>query len=95
MAISASRTDGHPRARRSRPTLKDEAAQYVRDRILTGVRKPGMKIDQDAVADDLGARRLPVREALIALEAEGLVETIARRGLYVAALSPSDIRDHY
>jgi DNA-binding GntR family transcriptional regulator len=81
--------------RRVRLTLKQEAAQYIRDKILSGALRPGSKIDQDRVAEDLGISRIPVREAIITLEAEGLVETIARRGAFVAALTPSDIRDHY
>jgi DNA-binding GntR family transcriptional regulator len=81
--------------RRVRQTLKQEAAQYIRDQILSGALKPGSKIDQDRVADDLGISRIPVREAIITLEAEGMVETIARRGAFVAAITPTDIRDHY
>lgn len=81
--------------RRVRQNLKHEAAQYIRDQILSGALRPGGKIDQAQVAEDLGVSRIPVREAIITLEAEGMVETIARRGAFVAAITPSDIRDHY
>lgn len=84
-----------PGAHRGRPNLKQDVAQHLRDQILSGTLKPGNKIDQDAVAEALGVSRLPVREALITLEAEGLVENVARRGAFVAALEPGDIRDHY
>ncbi|MGP3536047.1 GntR family transcriptional regulator [Microbacterium sp. RD1] len=80
---------------RARGNLKQEVAQHVRDLILSGELRPGQRIDQDAVATDLGVSRLPVREALITLETEGLVEAIARRGVYVAQLERDDIRDHY
>lgn len=78
-----------------RPTLKHEVAQYIRDQILGGAIRPGARIDQDRVAADLGVSRLPVREALITLEAEGLIENVPRRGAFVAPLLPEDILDHY
>jgi len=79
----------------SRQNLKHDAAKYIRDQILGGNMLPGTRIDQDQVAADLGVSRLPVREALISLEAEGLVENIPRRGAFVAAITPEDILDHY
>jgi DNA-binding GntR family transcriptional regulator len=82
-------------ARRVRPNLKDEAATFLRDEIFAGRLKPGDRIDQDQVADDLGISRLPVREALITLEAEGLIETLPRRGAFVARLTRDDVLDQY
>ena len=64
-----------------RPNLKQEAAQHVRDMIFSASVRPRERLDQDKIAEQLGISRLPVREALITLEAEGLVENIARRGL--------------
>lgn len=78
-----------------RPALKQEVAQHIRDSILAGEVRPGQRIDQDGIAADLGLSRLPVREALIMLEAEGLVENRVRRGSYVAALERDDLVDHY
>ncbi|WP_051791436.1 GntR family transcriptional regulator [Amycolatopsis jejuensis] len=75
--------------------LKAMAAQEIRRRIFSGQLRPGTKIDQDALADELGISKLPVREALITLDHEGVVEHIARRGAYVARLTRDDIRDHY
>jgi DNA-binding GntR family transcriptional regulator len=81
--------------RRPRHNLKDEVATHLRDLILSGEYRPGQKIDQDQIAEELGLSKLPVREALITLETEGLVENIARRGAFVAALTPDDVIDHY
>jgi DNA-binding GntR family transcriptional regulator len=78
-----------------RDNLKDEVAKRIRDDILAGTLTPGSRIDQLAVGEALGVSRLPVREALIMLEVEGLVDNIARRGSFVAAVSPDDIRDHF
>ena len=80
---------------RPRRNLKDEVAIYIREQIFSGAFKPGEKIDQDGIALELGVSKLPVREALIGLEAEGLVTNLARRGAFVADLTPEDVLDHY
>ncbi len=81
--------------RRRRGSLADEVVTYIRDLILAGSLKPGTKIDQDAVGDALDVSRSPVREALVILGREGLVEVTPRRGASVARLTPDDIVDHY
>ncbi|MBA2528392.1 MAG: GntR family transcriptional regulator [Euzebyales bacterium] len=78
-----------------RGNLKEVVAERIRDRIFSGNLRPGEKIDQDALASQLGVSKLPVREALISLESEALVRNVARRGTFVAALTRADIRDHY
>ena len=78
-----------------RPNLKEAVAAHVREQILAGELRPGSKIDQDALAESLGVSKLPVREALLQMEGEGLVRNIARRGSFVAELQPDDVRDHY
>lgn len=75
--------------------LKDAVANDLRERIFSGELHPGDKIDQDALAEALGVSKLPVREALISLEAEALVRNVPRRGAFVADLTPDDVRDHY
>ncbi|MDE0656163.1 MAG: GntR family transcriptional regulator [Acidimicrobiaceae bacterium] len=81
--------------RRRRGSLADEVVTYVRDLILAGALKPGTKIDQDAIGEALDVSRSPVREALVILGREGLVEVTPRRGASVAHLTPDDIIDHY
>lgn len=76
-------------------SLKTAAMLEIRQMIFSGELRPGDKIDQDRVADRLGVSRLPVREAVIALDVEGVVELAPRRGAFVAALSQDDVRDHY
>lgn len=80
---------------RTRTNLRDYVAGYLRELIFSGQLQPGDKIDQDEVAKELELSKLPVREALIQLGEEGLLNNIARRGSFVAALTPTDIRDHY
>jgi DNA-binding GntR family transcriptional regulator len=58
-------------------------------------RRPKRERFSDEVADAHGMSRLPVREALITLEQEGLVVTEPRRGTYVATITPEDVVDQY
>jgi DNA-binding GntR family transcriptional regulator len=83
-----------PGARR-RGGLADEVAAYVRDLILTGSLRPGTRIDQEAIAAALDVSRSPIREALVILGQEGLLDVTPRRGASVAHLAPEDIVDHY
>lgn len=80
---------------RRRRNLAEDAAEHIRTAILSGDLKPGERIDQDAIAAHLGVSRLPVREALISLDQEGLVKNIPRRGAYIASFSKEDVIDHY
>jgi DNA-binding GntR family transcriptional regulator len=67
----------------------------VRRLIFDGVLKPGQRVPQDAIAQTLGVSRIPVREALIALEREGWTTIIPHRGAFVNALDEQSVRDHY
>lgn len=78
-----------------RSNLKEGVAAHVRALIFSGDLRPGSKIDQDQLAADLGVSKLPVREALITLESEALIENVARRGAFVARLTRTDVQDHY
>ena len=69
-----------------RRNLSEDVAEYIREGIMSGALRPGTRIDQDAIAADLGVSRLPVREALISLDKEGLINTIPRRGAFVARM---------
>lgn len=75
--------------------LADDAAGFIRAAIMSGDLRPGQRIDQDSVAETLGMSRLPVREALIGLAQEGLVDNLPRRGAFVARFSKEDVIDHY
>ena len=81
--------------RRARPSLVDEAYQKLRVRILNDELPPGAQALEQEIADALGISRTPVREALIRLEKEGLVEVLPRRGMRVLPLSPTDMREIY
>ena len=76
-------------------SLVDQAYQNIKDRILRNEYGPRYQALEQEIADDLGMSRTPVREALIRLENEGLVECIPRRGMRVVPLSSKDMREIY
>lgn len=80
-----------PEARIIKDTIKDQAAVYIRNNILTGAIKPGQRILPGDLAEELDTGRGVVREALIQLEGEGLVKNIPYRGSFVAVLDPSEL----
>jgi DNA-binding GntR family transcriptional regulator len=79
----------------SRMSSGEQVRLYLRRLIFDGVLRQGQRVPQDAVAQALGVSRIPVREALIALEREGWTTIIAHRGAFVNALDESAVRDHY
>jgi DNA-binding GntR family transcriptional regulator len=70
-------------------------AAYLRDAILGGRLRPGDRIRQEEVAEQLGASRLPVREALRMLEAEGLTEHEPNKGARVPRLTRHEVEVIY
>jgi DNA-binding GntR family transcriptional regulator len=76
-------------------TTAERAARYVRRLIFDGHLHPRDRVPQDDVAAALGISRIPLREALIALEREGWVTLEPHRGAFVNALDQAAVRDHY
>jgi DNA-binding GntR family transcriptional regulator len=79
----------------SRVSSGEQVRQFVRRRIFDGVLKQGQRVPQDLIAQTLGVSRIPVREALIALEREGWVTIVPHRGTFVNAIDEPAVRDHY
>ncbi|QEL66419.1 transcriptional regulator, GntR family [Oryzomicrobium terrae] len=77
----------------AQPALYEEVAERLRQRIFAHELKPGAWIDEQAIAEQYGISRTPLREALKVLASEGLVNLKPRRGCYVTELSPKDISD--
>jgi len=71
------------------------AYDIIREAILNGTLVPGQKLRQNLLAETLGISRIPVRSALIQLEAEGLVEMHGRRGAVVKSLSADQAHEIY
>ncbi|MEW1932727.1 GntR family transcriptional regulator [Rhodococcus sp. NPDC079359] len=78
---------------RRRPQLSEEVANHVRHLVMSGEVSPGDFIRLDETAAELGVSVTPVREALLTLRGEGIVELVPHRGYKVSPLTPSDIVD--
>ncbi len=63
----------------------------LRERILTGVYAPGVALRQDILAGEFGTSKIPVREALVRLQSEGLVSIFPNRGFQVRPLATSEL----
>lgn len=74
-------------------TISASVAEELRRRIVDGEFKAGVQLRQEALATEFGVSRIPVREALMQLEAEGLVKIHPHRGAIVSALSPSEVEE--
>jgi len=70
---------------------RHEVRENLQEMILTGEQKPGSKLLQQELATRFGVAQGVVREALLELQAHGLVETIDNRGIFVTGLSPEKI----
>jgi DNA-binding GntR family transcriptional regulator len=76
-------------------TVRARAASELRDRILTGRLRPGSRLDLDEITREFGTSRTPVREALLELSYEGLVEVTPRSGITVVGITPEDAVDNF
>ena len=76
-------------------TVRERAARELRDRILTGALPAGSRVDLDAITEEFATSRTPVREALLELSFEGLVEVAPRSGITVIGISPDDVLDSF
>ncbi len=74
-----------------RQSLTSAVADKLRDQIIRGEIPEGAQLRQDAIASQYHVSRIPVREALRQLDAEGLIAIVPNRGAVVPALSPDDI----
>jgi DNA-binding GntR family transcriptional regulator len=73
-----------------RPVLRDTVYANLRDWIVQGILEPEEKIKDDELAKRLGVSRTPIREALMRLEDEGLIETSANRWTKVSSVTLAD-----
>jgi len=88
MGSGATLGDGIPRL-----SLASAVADKLREQIIRGEFPESSQLRQDAIAAQFQVSRIPVREALRQLEAEGLISIVPNRGAVVTALSPNDIEE--
>ncbi|MDJ0393838.1 GntR family transcriptional regulator [Rhodococcus sp. G-MC3] len=70
---------------------RDKAYAFVRDQVLSSPAATGTFLNEQELATRIGVSRTPVREALLMLQAEGLVEMVPKRGAHVPAMSGRQI----
>ena len=73
--------------------LREVVSEALREAIIDGALKPGERLMEIQLADELGVSRTPIREAIRRLELEGFLIMVPRRGTYVADLSIKDINE--
>ncbi|WP_375546575.1 GntR family transcriptional regulator [Actinophytocola gossypii] len=77
----------------ARPLLRDEAYDRIRHAIIDGSLAPGAPLRDAELAGELGLSRAPVRQALLRLAEDGLVESKPQSYTRVARFAPDDVRD--
>ncbi len=74
-------------------SLSAKVFEYLRDAIIEGELAPGSRLVERELSERLEVSRIPIREALPQLEADGLIQTLPRRGSFVTQLSLRDISE--
>jgi DNA-binding GntR family transcriptional regulator len=78
-----------------RATLSDQVHHELRSRILSGALRSGHRLLPEELAQDLAISQTPVKEALLKLEADGLVVSGQRKGVVVRLFTPKDVEELY
>ncbi len=76
-------------------SVEESVTETLREAILGGDLEPGQRLAQVELSEELGVSRIPLRDALRRLEAEGLVTIDRRRGARVSSLTPADVQEIY
>lgn len=71
-------------------TMSGQITARIREKILSGAYPPGSALLQDAIAAEFGTSKIPVREALVQLRSEGLLDIYAHRGFQVRPMSAAE-----
>jgi len=74
-------------------TMSGQIKVRIREKILSGAYAPGSQLLQDSIAAEFGTSKIPVREALLQLRSEGLVDIFAHRGFQVRPLSGAEVAE--
>jgi DNA-binding GntR family transcriptional regulator len=74
-------------------TVSGQLRARIREKILSGAYAPGSQLLQDSIAAEFGTSKIPVREALLELRSEGLVDIFAHRGFQVRPLSGREVAE--
>ncbi|MAU07526.1 MAG: hypothetical protein CL919_06620 [Deltaproteobacteria bacterium] len=79
----------------TQPRLADEVYRQILSAILSGYIEPGERIVQEKLAAEINVSRTPVREALLRLEQEGILEIASRSGFSIRKITDAEVRQIY
>jgi len=91
----AEKKEKSPKNPQQKTSRTDAAYARLKDRIISGALPPGEQVDAARLSEDLSLGRTPIREALLRLQAEGIVEIIPKRGVRIVPLSADDLTEIY
>lgn len=74
---------------------KDQVVTHVLNLVLTGRLRSGDRVDRNEIAHDLGISRVPIQEALVQLEHDGIVSTRYHRGAFVERFDETTLLEHH
>jgi DNA-binding GntR family transcriptional regulator len=74
---------------------KDLVVSHVVNLVLTGKLRSGDRVDRNEIAQELGLSRVPIQEALVELEHDGILSTQYHRGAYVERFDEAVVREHH
>lgn len=74
---------------------KDQVVTHVLNLVLTGKLRSGDRVDRNEIAQGLGISRVPIQEALVQLEHDGMVSTRYHRGAFVERFDESTVLEHH
>jgi len=77
------------------PTVADQLSDRLREALIHGQLPAGQRVNEVDLAATFGVSRTPLREALMRLTAEGTLKSLPRRGFFVPALTPNEIKELY
>lgn len=76
-------------------TLKDHVYSYITEQVLEGNLLPSQRINETAISQELSVSRTPVREALIQLSCEGVLDNVPRKGFVLKGVSEKEASELY
>ncbi|HNF04520.1 MAG TPA: GntR family transcriptional regulator [Mycobacterium sp.] len=74
---------------------KDQVVAHILELLLTGRLRTGDRVDRNEITAALGLSRVPVQEALVQLEHDGILETRYHRGAFVQRFDEASLREHH
>jgi DNA-binding GntR family transcriptional regulator len=74
---------------------KDQVVQHILNLVLTGKLRSGDRVDRNEIAVGLGVSRVPIQEALVQLEHDGIVSTRYHRGAFVERFDEATVFEHH